>query len=50
MVHTPDCASLHKVKPIPWADKTFNATLIGSSMEGMSRLSCTIVPTTVDAD
>ena len=33
MVHTPDCASLHKVKPIPWTDKQFNATLIGNSWQ-----------------
>ena len=33
MVHTPDCASLHKVRAIPWQGKMFNATLIGYAWE-----------------
>ena len=33
MVHTPDCASKHKVQPIPWHEKLFNATLVGHAWE-----------------
>ena len=33
LVHTPDCASLHKIRPVPWRQKSINATLIGNSWE-----------------
>ena len=33
MVHTPDCADLHKVQAIPWQAKAFNATLIGNAWD-----------------
>ena len=42
MVHTPDCASLHKAKPIPWAEKRFNATLVGSTSPDLYPLRATM--------
>ena len=33
MVHTPDCASQDKVRPLPWHEKRYNATLVGGTWD-----------------
>ena len=42
MVHTPDCASLDKVRPVPWQQKRFNATLVGFTWAPLYPLRATI--------
>ena len=42
MVHTPDCASLFKVRPLPWQDKIYNATLVGNTWEQLYPLRATM--------